>query len=80
MVVPGVVVLDPFLVRVLQDPADHDVLYYVESSQVLYNPRPKVAYAINGVIPMLLPAEGREVIESKSADFDSERNVVRIGD
>jgi len=59
--------LDQFLVSVLQDPTDHDVLYYVESAQVLYNPRRKVAYAINGAIPALLPDEAREVSDAEHA-------------
>jgi len=48
------------------------VLYYVESAQLLYNPRRKVAYAINGAIPVLLPDEAREVSEAEHAKFTAE--------
>lgn len=61
--------LDPFLISVLQDPTDQDVLYYVESAHVLYNPRRKVAYAINGAIPVLLPDEARVVSEAEHVKF-----------
>ena len=71
--------LDPFLVSVLQDPTDHDVLYYVESAQVLYNPRRKVAYAINGAIPVLLPDEAREVSEAEDAQFTAAGAFVVTG-
>ena len=71
--------LDPFLVSVLQDPTDHDVLYYVESAQVLYNPRCKVAYAINGAIPVLLPDEAREVTEAEHTQFTAAGAYVVTG-
>ncbi len=71
--------LDPFLVSVLQDPTDHDVLYYVESAQVLYNPRRKVAYAINGAIPVLLPDEAREVSETEHTQFTAAGDYVVTG-
>ena len=71
--------LDQFLVSVLQDPTDHDVLYYVESAQVLYNPRRKVAYAINGAIPVLLPDEAREVSETEHTQFTAAGAYVVTG-
>jgi len=71
--------LDQFLVSVLQDPTDHDVLYYVESAQVLYNPRRKVAYAINGAIPVLLPDEAREVSEDEHTQFTAAGSYVVTG-
>ena len=71
--------LDQFLVSVLQDPTDHDVLYYVESAQVLYNPRRKVAYAINGAIPVLLPDEAREVSEAEHTQFTAAGAFVVTG-
>jgi len=71
--------LDQFLVSVLQDPTDHDVLYYVESAQVLYNPRRKVAYAINGAIPVLLPDEAREVFEAEHTQFTAAGAYVVTG-
>jgi len=71
--------LDQFLVSVLQDPTDHDVLYYVESANVLYNPRRKVAYAINGAIPVLLPDEAREVSDIEHAQFTAAGAFVITG-
>ncbi len=71
--------LDQFLVSVLQDPTDHDVLYYVESAQVLYNPRRKVAYAINGAVPVLLPDEAREVSEAEHTQFTAAGAYVVTG-
>ena len=71
--------LDQFLVSVLQDPTDHDVLYYIESAQVLYNPRRKVAYAINGAIPVLLPDEAREVSEAEHTQFTAAGAYVVTG-
>jgi uncharacterized protein YbaR (Trm112 family) len=71
--------LDQFLVSVLQDPTDHDVLYYVESAQVLYNPRRKVAYAINGAIPVLLPDDAREVSEAEHTQFTADGAYVETG-
>ena len=71
--------LDQFLVSVLQDPTDHDVLYYVESAQVLYNPRRKVAYAINGAIPVLLSDEAREVSEAEHTQFTAAGAYVVTG-
>ena len=71
--------LDQFLVSVLQDPTDHDVLYYVESAQILYNPRRKVAYAINGAIPVLLPDEAREVSEAEHTQLTAAGAYVVTG-
>lgn len=71
--------LDQFLLSVVQDPIDHDVLYYVESASVLYNPRRKVAYAINGAIPVLLPDEAREVSEAEQAQFTAAGAYVVTG-
>lgn len=71
--------LDPFLISVLQDPTDQDVLYYVESAHVLYNPRRKVAYAITGAIPVLLPDEAREVSEGAQAEYTAAGSYVVTG-
>ena len=71
--------LDQFLISVLRDPIDHDVLYYVESAQVLYNPRKKLAYAVNGAISVLLPEEAREVSEAEHALFTENGGYVVTG-
>lgn len=55
--------LDPFLLDLLQDPADHGPLRYVASREVLYNPRAHRAYEVRDDIPVLLTAEARDVDE-----------------
>ena len=49
--------LQPLLIEVLADPVDKGPLLYFESRDLLYNPRRKVAYAISGSIPVMLPDE-----------------------
>jgi uncharacterized protein YbaR (Trm112 family) len=71
--------LDQFLLSVVRDPIDHGVLHYVESASVLYNPRLKVAYTINGAIPVLLPDEAREVTDAEHADFTTDGTYVVTG-
>jgi len=53
--------LDSFLLELLEDPVDHGPLLYVESENVLYNARRRVAYEVRGSIPVLLPDESRPV-------------------
>ena len=51
----------------------------IQSTQVLYNPRRKVAYAINGAIPVLLPDEARKVSEGEHAQFTAAGAYVVAG-
>lgn len=53
--------LQQLLIEVLADPVDKGPLLYFEGRDVLYNPRRKVAYAIKGSIPVMLPDEARTV-------------------
>ena len=53
--------LDRFLLDLLEDPVDHGPLLYVESKNLLYNPRRRLAYEVRGSIPVLLPDETRNV-------------------
>lgn len=53
--------VDPFLLDLLQDPADHGSLRYVAGLDVLYNPRARRAYEVRDGIPVLLTSEAREV-------------------
>ena len=53
--------LDPFLLELLEDPADHGTLRYVPSRGVLYNPRTRRAYEVRDDIPVLLTGESRSV-------------------
>jgi uncharacterized protein YbaR (Trm112 family) len=57
--------LDPFLLTLLEDPVDHGPLLYVESRDLLYNPRRHVAYEVRDSIAVLLPDETREVDEAE---------------
>lgn len=61
--------LDTFLLEVLCDPIDGGELNYVESANVLYNPRRRVAYDVKGAIPVLLPDEAREVSDAEHASY-----------
>jgi uncharacterized protein YbaR (Trm112 family) len=55
------VALDAFLLELLEDPADHGPLRYVDSRNVLYNPRARQAYEVRDDIPVLLTSEVRDV-------------------
>ena len=57
--------LDSFVLSLIEDPADHQVLLYVESDSVLYNPRTRVAYPVKGSIPVLLETETRPATEDE---------------
>lgn len=59
--------LQPLLIEVLADPVDKGSLLYFEDRDLLYNPRRKVAYAIAGSIPVMLPNEARAVDEAEHA-------------
>lgn len=71
--------LDPFLLQVLRDPIDGGELNYVQSAGILYNPRRKVAYAINGAIPVLLPDEARDVSDAEHTQFTAAGAYVVTG-
>ena len=57
--------LQPLLLEVLADPVDHGSLLYFEDRELLYNPRRRVAYAVSGSIPVMLPDEARDVAEEE---------------
>lgn len=61
--------LQQLLIEVLADPVDHGSLLYFEDRDVLYNPRRKVAYAIKGAIPVMLPDEARQVSDDEHAEL-----------
>jgi uncharacterized protein len=71
--------LDPFLIGVLGDPIDHGPLLYLESQAVLYNPRRRVAYAVRGAIPVLLPDEARAVDDEEHARLANDPTAVSTG-
>lgn len=57
--------LDAFLLELLEDPADHGLLRYVASRDVLYNPRTRQAYEVRDDIPVLLTSEVRDVDDTE---------------
>jgi uncharacterized protein len=61
--------LQPLLLEVLADPVDHGTLLYFEDRDLLYNPRRRVAYAISGSIPVMLPDEARTVGDDEHAQL-----------
>lgn len=71
--------LDSFLLTVLRDPIDGGELHYVESANVLYNPRRRVAYHVQGAIPVLLPDEARDVSETEHNAFTAPGAFVSTG-
>jgi uncharacterized protein YbaR (Trm112 family) len=61
--------LQELLIEVLADPVDKGPLLYYADRDVLYNPRRRVAYAINGSIPVMLPDEARTVSDAEHEEF-----------
>ena len=62
--------LDPILAEILACPQDKGPLYYVGDADLLYNPRLRRAYSIDGGIPVLLIDEATEVDPSTAAGLD----------
>ena len=60
--------LDAALLAILACPEDKGPLYYIESEQVLYNPRLRRTYAVRDGIPVMLVEEATAL-----ADADRER-------
>jgi uncharacterized protein YbaR (Trm112 family) len=72
--------LQPLLLEVLADPIDHGTLLYYEDRELLYNPRRRVAYAISGAIPVMLPDESREVGDDEHAELlAAEKGAIETG-
>ena len=71
--------LDAFLLQVLRDPIDGGELNYVESANVLYNPRRRVAYDVNGAIPVLLPDEARSVGDEEHTSLTTPGSFIVTG-
>jgi uncharacterized protein YbaR (Trm112 family) len=61
--------LQPLLIEVLADPVDKGPLLYFEDRDLLYNPRRRVAYAIKGSIPVMLPDEARSIDDAEHAEL-----------
>ena len=70
--------LQPLLIEVLADPIDKGPLLYFEDKDLLYNPRRKVAYAISGSIPVMLPDEARAVDEAEHAALMEKESSAQV--
>ena len=62
--------LDPVLAEILACPADKGPLYYVGDADLLYNPRLRCSYSIDGGIPVLLIDEATELDQPTAAALD----------
>lgn len=62
--------LDPALLAILACPEDKGPLYYLESEQVLYNPRLRRTYEIRDDIPVMLVDEATTVDDDEAARLD----------
>jgi uncharacterized protein YbaR (Trm112 family) len=71
--------LDAFLLGLLEDPTDHGTLLYIEEDSVLYNPRLRIAYSVNGSIPVLLASEARGVSDDEHEKFVANPNALTTG-
>jgi uncharacterized protein YbaR (Trm112 family) len=59
--------LDAALLSILACPEDKGPLWYLESEQVLFNPRLSRTYAVRDGIPVMLVEEATTVDEAESA-------------
>jgi uncharacterized protein YbaR (Trm112 family) len=63
--------LDPTLLSILACPDDKGPLYYIESEQVLFNPRLGRTYEIRDDIPVMLVEEATDVDEAETARLEA---------
>jgi uncharacterized protein YbaR (Trm112 family) len=63
--------LDPTLLAILACPEDKGPLYYLESENVLYNPRLHRRYDIRDGIPVMLVDEATTVDEAEHARIEA---------
>jgi uncharacterized protein len=59
--------LDQTLLEILACPEDHGPLYYIESENLLYNPRLQRGYQIRNQIPVMLIDEAVAADEAEHA-------------
>ncbi len=62
--------LDATLLSILACPEDKGPLYYLESEQVLFNPRLRRTYAIRDGIPVMLVEEATELDDAELARLE----------
>lgn len=63
--------LNTALLAILACPEDKGPLYYIESEQVLYNPRLQRTYAIRDDIPVMLVEEATTLTADQDARLKS---------
>jgi len=63
--------LDAALLAILACPEDKGPLHYIESEQVLYNPRLRRTYAVRDGIPVMLVEESTDLDADAAARLDA---------
>lgn len=63
--------LDATLLSILACPEDKGPLYYLESEQVLFNPRLRRTYAIRDDIPVMLVEEATTLDDDEAARLEA---------
>lgn len=71
--------LDAALLSILACPDDKGPLWYIESEQVLFNPRLSRTYAVRDGIPVMLVEEATTVDEAEAARLESIIQLRSIG-
>lgn len=61
--------LDPLLLDLLACPIDKQALLYLPADGLLYNPRLRRGYRVDGGIPVLLADQGETVTGERHADL-----------
>jgi uncharacterized protein YbaR (Trm112 family) len=63
--------LDQTLLEILACPEDKGPLFYIESENILLNPRLKRSYAVVDSIPVMLIEESTQVSDSEHARLEA---------
>jgi uncharacterized protein YbaR (Trm112 family) len=63
--------LDRTLLDILACPEDKGPLFYIESENILFNPRLKRSYAVVEGIPVMLIEESTQVTDAEHARLES---------
>ena len=63
--------IDRTLLDILACPEDKGPLFYVESENILFNPRLKRSYAVVDGIPVMLIEESTQVTDAEHARLES---------
>ena len=63
--------IDRTLLDILACPEDKGPLFYIESENILFNPRLKRSYAVVDSIPVMLIEESTQVTDAEHARLES---------